>query len=136
MFEIDLTICIKMDLALNNLQWLIYHKTQPTNQHFCCHSKFIFSIGVSQLSCFFGRYLCTWTVNIGRMLRGPPCWLSMGHLTTRTTKLIVYWICSILWQYQTEGSIIIGAAVTNVTRYSSTKEVTGKNIYVLLFVCK
>ena len=30
--EIELTICIKMDLALNNLQRLICHKTQPTNQ--------------------------------------------------------------------------------------------------------
>ena len=26
------TVCIKMDLVLNNLQWLICHKTQPTNQ--------------------------------------------------------------------------------------------------------
>ena len=26
------TICIKMDLALNNRQRLICHKTQPTNQ--------------------------------------------------------------------------------------------------------
>ena len=32
MFEIELVICIKMDLALNNLQRLICHKTQPTNQ--------------------------------------------------------------------------------------------------------
>ena len=24
-----LNICIKMDLALNNLQWLMYHKTKP-----------------------------------------------------------------------------------------------------------
>ena len=24
--------CIKMDLALDNLQWLICHKTQSTNQ--------------------------------------------------------------------------------------------------------
>ena len=31
MSEIELIICIKMDLALNNLQALIYHKTQ-TNQ--------------------------------------------------------------------------------------------------------
>ena len=33
--EIELTICMKMDLALNNLQRLICHKTQtnqPTNQ--------------------------------------------------------------------------------------------------------
>ena len=30
MFEIELTSCIKMDLALNNLQRLICHKTQPT----------------------------------------------------------------------------------------------------------
>ena len=32
MFEIELIIYIKMDWALNNLLWLIYHKTQPTNQ--------------------------------------------------------------------------------------------------------
>ena len=32
LFEIELIICIKMDLTLNNLQRLIYHKTQPTNQ--------------------------------------------------------------------------------------------------------
>ena len=28
MFEIELFICIKIDLALNNLQWLIFHKTK------------------------------------------------------------------------------------------------------------
>ena len=33
LFEIELTIRIKMDWALNNLQWLICHKTQPTNHH-------------------------------------------------------------------------------------------------------
>ena len=32
MFEIELIIYIKMDLALNNLQKLICHKTHPTNQ--------------------------------------------------------------------------------------------------------
>ena len=32
MFELELIICIKMDLALNNQQRLICHKTQPTNQ--------------------------------------------------------------------------------------------------------
>ena len=29
MSEIQLFICIKMDLALNNPQWLICHKTKP-----------------------------------------------------------------------------------------------------------
>ena len=29
----------KEDLALNNLQWLICHKTQPTNQPFPLHLK-------------------------------------------------------------------------------------------------
>ena len=29
----ELVICIKMDLALNNLQRLICHKTQPTNEN-------------------------------------------------------------------------------------------------------
>ena len=32
MFEIELIICIKMDLALNNLQRLICHQTKTTNQ--------------------------------------------------------------------------------------------------------
>ena len=27
--KIELFICIKMDLVLNNLQWLICHKTNP-----------------------------------------------------------------------------------------------------------
>ena len=29
LFEIELFICIKLDLALKDLQWLIYHKTKP-----------------------------------------------------------------------------------------------------------
>ena len=34
LFEIELTICIKMDLLLNNLQRLICHKPkQPTNYY-------------------------------------------------------------------------------------------------------
>ena len=32
LFEIELIICIKTDLALNNQQRLICHKTQTTNQ--------------------------------------------------------------------------------------------------------
>ena len=32
LFQIELIIYIKMDLALNNLQRLICHETQPTNQ--------------------------------------------------------------------------------------------------------
>ena len=32
LFEIRLIICIKIDLALNNLQMLICHKTQTTTQ--------------------------------------------------------------------------------------------------------
>ena len=34
MSGIELIICVKMDLALNDLQRLICHKTQPTNQQF------------------------------------------------------------------------------------------------------
>ena len=32
LLEIELIICIKMDVALNNLQKLMCHETQPTNQ--------------------------------------------------------------------------------------------------------
>ena len=38
LFKIELFICIKMDLALDNLQGLIYHKTQP-NQSKISYSK-------------------------------------------------------------------------------------------------
>ena len=43
--KIELTICIKMDLALNNLQRLICHKNstnQPTNQPLNQHTEFLF----------------------------------------------------------------------------------------------
>ena len=32
LFEIELFICIKMDLELNNLKWLMYHKTKPNQE--------------------------------------------------------------------------------------------------------
>ena len=32
LFEIELIICIKMDLALNNLQRLIYHRAQTNKK--------------------------------------------------------------------------------------------------------
>ena len=32
MFEIEVFVCIKMDSALNNLQWLICHKTEPNER--------------------------------------------------------------------------------------------------------
>ena len=45
MFEIELFICIKMDVALNNLQGLICHKTnkqtnKQTNKKPECHTDF------------------------------------------------------------------------------------------------
>ena len=37
-FEIEMIICIKMDLALNNQEVLICHKpNQPTNQPTICY---------------------------------------------------------------------------------------------------
>ena len=44
MFEIELTICRKMDLALNNLHRLICHKTQPT---------FFWNLALRHVSFFF-----------------------------------------------------------------------------------
>ncbi len=44
MFEIELIICIKIDLALNNLQRLICHKNQPTNQPSCTCAWFTLQI--------------------------------------------------------------------------------------------
>ena len=29
LFKIELFICMKIGLAFNNLQWLIFHKTKP-----------------------------------------------------------------------------------------------------------
>ena len=36
LFEIELFTCIEMDLALNNLQWFIYHQTKLF-LHVCGH---------------------------------------------------------------------------------------------------
>ena len=33
LFEIELFICIKIDLALNNLQWLKCHKIKPNQEN-------------------------------------------------------------------------------------------------------
>ena len=35
MLEIELFVCIELDLALNNLQWLICHKTKPNYLILC-----------------------------------------------------------------------------------------------------
>ena len=45
LFEIELFIWINMDLALNNLQWLMYHKIKP-NQ--ATNYLFGFNIGKKQ----------------------------------------------------------------------------------------
>ena len=52
MFEKELFLCTKMDLALNNLQWLICNKTKPNRSlsvsfHFTIHStKFALAINL------------------------------------------------------------------------------------------
>ena len=49
----ELIIYIKMDLALNNLQRLICHKTQPTDQQFnlaWVHSLIVKNISISSYS--------------------------------------------------------------------------------------
>ena len=56
MFEIELVICIKMDLALNNLQRLICHKTQTTKAPTCLPiNLFIYQFGlrINMLACSF-----------------------------------------------------------------------------------
>ena len=53
MFEIELTICIKIDLALNNPQRLIRHKTQPTKPNQCWNLDVLdFSLIFNSLSPF------------------------------------------------------------------------------------
>ena len=39
LFEIELIICIKIDLALNNLQWLMCYKTKPNQTNYQIKSK-------------------------------------------------------------------------------------------------
>ena len=41
LFEIEVIICIKMDLALNNLRRLICYKTQPTNLNEHCLKTYV-----------------------------------------------------------------------------------------------
>ena len=44
-FEIELIIYIKMDLALNNLQRLICHKTKPTKLNVLNRTDYLHKIG-------------------------------------------------------------------------------------------
>ena len=57
MFEIELIICIKIDLALNNLQRLICHKTQTTKPNNHLHLFFssfcLFIVNFSSSSSIF-----------------------------------------------------------------------------------
>ena len=55
LFEIEFIICIKMDLALNNLQRLIWHKIDPTNQP-------LFSIQSFNMTNLL--IVCTYFINI------------------------------------------------------------------------
>ena len=41
LFEIELIIYIKIDLALNNLEGLIYHKTQQTTRKLYLHLNYV-----------------------------------------------------------------------------------------------
>ena len=50
MFEIELIISIKMDLELNNLQRLICHKTQTTNQQGLNEVEFSITLSSSSSS--------------------------------------------------------------------------------------
>ena len=53
LIEIELTICIKMDLALNKQQRLMCHKTQPTNQPTNQMKSEISKITSSGIQCFY-----------------------------------------------------------------------------------
>ena len=66
MFEIELTICIKMDLALNNLHRLICHKFQRTNQ-LNMNIRFMF---VNQLHSWPVSWSCR--IHLSRGLRPNP----------------------------------------------------------------
>ena len=65
--KIERTICIKMDLALNDLQRLICHKTQPTNHTLSRHlsQSGIASVRIELMNAIFaGRptLVCPWMV--------------------------------------------------------------------------
>ena len=41
LFEVKLSLCIKIDLALNNRQWLMCHKTKPNETSLLVISTFV-----------------------------------------------------------------------------------------------
>ena len=66
-FETELIICMKIDLALNNLQGLICHKTQTTNQSISLRTTYVllserypkhFLLTQSAVNMFGTKYLC------------------------------------------------------------------------------
>ena len=59
-------ICIKMDLVLNNLQGLIYNKTQPTNQPTNQTNKQLLLVGKLNLIGIVSQYNSLYIISIRR----------------------------------------------------------------------
>ena len=82
LFEIELFLCIKMDFALNNQQWLIFHKTRLKWFKSCyvlvIYKAFFFCLDLAQ----------------GRMNGAPnktrthSCWVASQELLSNTNNSI------------------------------------------------
>ena len=90
LLEIELIICIKMDLAFNNLPRLICHKFQPTNQPTNYSSELsktlVFIWYEPALLCFFENPLTSQIQLLG--------WISSLNQGKNRNRFDEYWECS------------------------------------------
>ena len=115
MFEIELTICIDIDLVLNNLQRLICHKTQPTNlTYVICQyviNKNILDfwskreigrqLGVSHSLLWMPTKL--FNLGVSKLPYSLGWWLATFSFAQTYTMLVIYslWWSNLLWPLNT-----------------------------------
>ena len=125
MFEIELFIWIKMDLALNNLQWLICHKTKPnqTKNLVTRISERPFSLNWLLLVSSCLADLCLVSFSPWFILRGQGQIFKNPNFSSDPVDTVIYLISqciriyhkAILWQGPclNQDSCMVGAKILN-----------------------
>ena len=90
MFEIELFICIKMDLALNNLKRLICHKNQPNKQSSSYKLQILFFLFIPSI------LSCSLSLSLSLSLSFS---LSLYHAHARTHTHTHIYICVYIYIY-------------------------------------
>ena len=106
MFEIELFICIKRDLALNNIHWSIYHKTKrsetkrsETKRNETKRNETLFAYFVMHLRASIEQQnsisTCDLKILLNHLLYHTPHWLVQYHFLS--SNYLSCWLATIIW---------------------------------------